>query len=208
MRGRPLLMVLLAAALLVTGCTRLKKCAYEGFGRDKWQKPDEVVALLDLRRGEVVADLGAGGGYFTFRFASAVGPEGIVYAIDVDGGMLDAIRDEAIGRGLANVRTVLASPDDPGLAAASVDLVFLANTFHHLPERPAYFRRLAAALRPGGTVVIVEYEPRGFVAGWLGHSVESEEIAREMAEAGYVLVRRHDVLERQSFQVFAAEGAR
>ena len=85
MRGRRTIAGILAVGLgLATGCGALKRCAYSSPGRDGWQQPERVVTELEIRGGERVADLGAGGGYFTFRLADAVGPEGTVYAVDVD----------------------------------------------------------------------------------------------------------------------------
>src|SRR4030095_12939357 len=78
-------------ALFCAGCTSLKRWAYEGWGRDRWQQPDGVIEALRLRPGDRVADLGSGGGYFTFRLAKAVGPTGHVYAVDVDEGVDDYI---------------------------------------------------------------------------------------------------------------------
>jgi ubiquinone/menaquinone biosynthesis C-methylase UbiE len=198
---RLLLLVVLLPAL-AGGCTWLKRSMYEGFGRDDWQQPDRVVQALALEPGERVADLGAGGGYFTFRLARAVGPTGRVYAVDVDQGMLDHVAERTAEEGVANVETVLATPTDPNLPAGSVDLVFTCNTYHHIEDRPAYFAALRGALRPGGRVAIVEYLPEGFFQSIFPHSTDAATIESEMRAAGYALEQRHDFLERQAFLVF------
>ncbi len=199
--GLGLSLVALFLGLLVSGagCTSIKRFAYEGFGRDDWQQPDRVVEALGISPGDHVADLGAGGGYFTFRLARAVGKEGRVYSVDVDEGMLKYIRKRAASEELPQVETVLASFDDSGLPAGAVDLVFMSNTFHHISERPAYFARLKSSLRPRGRLAVVEGIGKGFPKG---HAMPPEEIRNELTRAGYQLSATYDFLERQSFQVF------
>lgn len=182
------------------GCGALKRFLYEHPGRDGWQKPEEVVAALSLEPGDFVADLGAGGGYFTYPIAEAVGADGRVYAVDVDDALLAYVARESRERGLSQVVTVKAAETAPGLAARSVDLIFLANVFHHLPEPDVYFANARGLLREGGRVAIVEVARDSFPRG---HATPPEQIARAMDAAGYALVERHDFLERQSFQVFA-----
>jgi predicted methyltransferase len=189
------------------GCTDLKRFAYEGFGRDRWQHADQVVRALDIQPGSRVADLGAGGGYFTFRLADAVGPEGIVYAVDIDDGMIRYLERRARREGRANVRTILAAPDDPRLPAGGVDLVFTCNTYHHLGDRVTYFARLRESLRPDGRVAIIDSTGVGLFHRLFGHATPADTIRREMEAAGYRLEVPHDFLDRQSFLVFApAEG--
>lgn len=199
---------LLVALTLLTalgGCTWFKRKAYEGFwGRDGWQQPTRVVEALDLSPGQRVADLGAGGGYFTFRLADVVGPEGRVYAVDVDSGMLSYL-DARIERGrVENVETVLGDFDDPKIPEEGVDLIFTSNTYHHLEHRSAYFARARRYLRAGGRIAIIEYRKQNGVLSWLigAHFTYPALIDREMAAAGYDLVASHDFLERQSFRVF------
>jgi predicted methyltransferase len=191
-----------AVALLMSGCGALKRCAYEGFARDAWQQPERVVADLALVPGARVADLGAGGGYFTFRLAHAVGPTGLVFAVDVDPDMVDFLAQQAAEQGFTNVRPVLAAGDDPRLPER-VDLVFTSNTYHHLENRAAYFSALRErALAPGGRVAIVEYRPEA-----TSHATARETIEREMTAAGFRLEKSFDYLERQHFLVFASETA-
>ncbi len=198
----PWAMPLAVLALLSGGCASWKRFAYEGWGRDRSQQPERVMAALAIERGAHVADLGAGGGYFTFRFAAAVGPDGVVYAVDVDPDMLDYLREQARERGLGTIEVIAAAPDDARLPEGSVDLLFTCNTYHHLADRIAYFRRLRPALRPGARVAIIDYDGRGLF-GWLfGHATPAATIRAEMEAAGYRLAAQHDFLTHQSFQVF------
>lgn len=194
--------LLVLAALLAAGCARLKQCAYQGFSRDQWQQPDKVIAALGLKPGDRVADLGSGGGYFTFRLAQAVAPSGKVYAVDVDRDMVALIAERAKKDAPAIVETVLAKADDPGLPEA-VDLVFTSNTYHHLDKRVAYFANLRKYLRPGGRVAVIDLDRRAWLEGLMGHYTPSEFIQREMEQAGYVLQKSYDFLDRQSFLIFA-----
>ncbi len=195
----------LTALLVLAGCTPLKRFAYEGFGRDGWQKPDEVVAALALRAGDRVADLGSGGGYFTFRFSRAVGPAGKVYAVDVDRGMLDYVGARAKEGGYGNIETVAASYDDPLLPESGVDLIFASNVYHHIEGRVKYFANAAKYLHPRGRIAIVDFDGRHWSAKFIGHTTAPETIKKEMQEAGYRLERDFDFLERQSFLVFAPQ---
>src|SRR5262245_13100496 len=194
--------VLFALLLLGAGCTLAKRCMYEGIGRDAWQQPERVVSDLALATGARVADLGSGGGYFTFRLARAVGPSGRVFAVDVDEGLNAYVAGKAVDQGLANVTTVLAAPDDPRLPEP-VDLLFTSNTYHHLESRAAYFRAVRERhLAPGGRVAIVEFKPEK-----TSHATPRETIEQEMTAAGFRLVKSFDYLERQHFLVFAAGAA-
>jgi predicted methyltransferase len=189
------------------GCNSLKRFGYEGFRRDGWQHPEEVVRVLGLKAGDTVADLGAGGGYFTFRLADAVGKAGAVYAVDVDPGMIDYLTTRARGEGYANVHPLLVGENDPGLPADGVDLIFTCNTYHHLSDRPAYFARVKQYLRPGGRIAIIDHEHKGFFARLFGHATADDVVRREMENAGYRLEQHHTFLPRQNFMVFTPSGA-
>jgi ubiquinone/menaquinone biosynthesis C-methylase UbiE len=196
-----LLTVTLIAVSGFLGCAPWKRFAYEGWGRDGWQKPDEVVRVLDLSPGSRVADLGSGGGYFTIRLARAVGVAGNVYAVDVDQSMLDYVAERAREEGLGNVETVKAAKHDPRLPGP-VDLIFISNTYHHLPERAAYLRTLKQYLGPGGRIAIIEHKNEGFFARLFGHATDPNLIRDELTAAGYQLQNDYAFLPRQSFQTF------
>src|SRR5919198_5005605 len=127
----------------------LKRFFYEGFRRDEWQRPERVIAALGVAPGIVIADLGSGTGYFTLRFARAVGPSGRVFAVDTDAQLLAAIADEATAHGLANVATIEGSDSELDLPRA-VDVIFLSNVYHHLPRQRTYFATARSQLAPGG----------------------------------------------------------
>jgi len=188
----------MSAAVLLSGCGALKRFAYEGFGRDARQKPDEVIALLGIRAGDRVADLGAGGGYFTFRLADAVGAEGRVYAVDVDRDMIRYLRRRAAEQGYANVEVVHAEPDAPGLPEGEIDLLFTCNTYHHLADRVRYVEAVLDALEPAGRVAIVEHDGGKY-------ATPRQVILDEMSRAGYRLEADHAILEEQSFLVFVPD---
>jgi arsenite methyltransferase len=191
--------------LLFAGCAGLKQCAYRGVNRDQWQQPDKVIAALQIRSGDHIADLGAGGGYFTFKLANAVGPTGKVYAVDIDREMTDLIAQQAQKDAVKNVSTIVAKVDDPMLPQSGVDLVFTSNTYHHIGDRVAYFTKLRKYLRPGGKIAIIDFDRRAWIEGLLRHYTPSEFIKREMEQAGYVLQRELEFLDRQSFMIFTVK---
>lgn len=201
MRLRKRRALALAFLLLAAACTTLKRCAYEGFDRESWQRPDEVIAALALRPGATVADLGSGSGYFTLRLARAVGHGGKVFAVDIDAALNRELEERARREGLHNIETILARPDDPALPR-TVDLLFTCNTYHHLKDRAAYFARAKRYLAAGARVAIIDFHRGGWIES-LGHYTEPALIQREMAAAGYRLEREFDFLPKQSFLVFA-----
>jgi arsenite methyltransferase len=190
------------AAVLLAGCAYLKQCAYEGVNRDEWQQPQRVMDVLNIRPGDQVADLGSGGGYFTFKFAEAVGPAGKVYAVDIDRDMVDLIAKRARQENASNVDAILARPDDPLLPQAGIDLIFSSNTYHHIENRVAYFSNLRKYVRPGGRVAIIDFDRRAWLEGLLRHYTPSEFLKREMEQAGYSLQQELEFLDRQSFLIF------
>lgn len=200
-----LLAPFLFACCLLVGCSELKQWAYEGFNRDQWQQPEKVIAALQLRPGQQVSDLGAGGGYFTFMLANAVGPAGKVYAVDIDRDMTDLIAQRAKRESVPNVETIVAVADDPLLPKTGVDLIFTSNTYHHIDNRVAYFANLRKYLRPGGRIAIIDFDRRAWFEGLLSHYTPTEFIKREMEQAGYTLQQEHDFLDRQSFLIFTVK---
>ncbi len=199
--------IALALALVAcAGCSDWKRFAYEGWGRDKWQQPERVVAALGLEPGDRVADLGAGGGYFSFRLADAVGPTGVVYAVDVDEGMIDYLTQRARDEGRSNVEVILGEYHDPLLPDGTIDLLFTSITYHHLEDRVGYFANVLADLGPGGRVAIIELNDHSWFPRWFGHHTPLETIVQEMTEAGYQLDRSYDFLERQHFAIFHVDA--
>jgi ubiquinone/menaquinone biosynthesis C-methylase UbiE len=202
---RRVVLVAAVGAALLLGCGSWKRFAYEGGDRDAWQQPDRVIASLGLRPRDRVADIGAGSGYFTLPLARAVGPSGRVHAVDVDEEMNEYLRKRVREAGLENVEVTLGRYEDPLLPAGEIDLIFTSNTYHHIEERPAYFRGILDDLAPGGRVAILDYDGRkGWFVRLVGHYTPKQEILREMEEAGYRLADDADFLDRQSFLIFTA----
>jgi predicted methyltransferase len=127
--------------------------------RDKWQKPEQIMDALKIADGSVVADIGAGAGWFTIRLARRVGPNGLVYAQDVQRQMLEAIRRRVSKEGLQNVRTVLGKGSNPNLPAASLDAVLVVDVYPEVLERVTFLKNLAMSLKPHGRIGIVNYKP-------------------------------------------------
>jgi predicted methyltransferase len=200
MRTRALLA--LVTLSFAVGCGALKRQAYAGFGRDAWQKPDEVIALLGVGPGDRVADIGAGGGYFTFRFADAVGESGRVYAVDVDDDMIAYLHERTREEGRSNVEVIRGEFGDPLLPDGAIDLVFTCDTYHHLTDRVAYFTKLRADLAPGARIAILDFDGSTGFAKWFGHATPKPIVVDELTAAGYRLVADHDLIDRQNFLVF------
>ena len=124
--------------------------------RVAWQRPDAVVAALDLAGNETVVDLGAGSGYFTFRLAKAV-PTGKVIAIDIEPEMIRHIHHKVMADGIANVEPVLGQPDDPGIPEQA-DVVFVCDVLHHVPNREAWLGKLVSEMHHKAKLVLVEFK--------------------------------------------------
>lgn len=168
--------------------------------RDDWQKPKQVIEALKLAADAVVADIGAGTGYFTVRLAQAV-PQGRVYAVDLEPDMVKHIEQRARQMKLGNVTAVLAAADDARLPA-KVDRVLIVDTYHHIGSREAYFRRLAGSLKPDGEVAIVDYTRDSPIGPPAAARLPADEVKAEMQRAGYVLAAEHAFLPYQYFLVF------
>ena len=175
--------------------------------RDAYQKPAQVVDALGVKPGMAVADLGAGSGYFTRRFAEAVTEKGKVYAIDVEPEMLTYIQESLVHMHIAyTAEFILARPDDPKLPLDSVDLIFVCNVFHHLENRAKYFSNVRGALKPNGRIAILDFyhdERSGEVGFPRHHLVPRDRVIEEMTQAGYRLAKEHSFLPRQYFFEFA-----
>ena len=180
-----------------------------GTRQDRLRDPDAVIACLDLRPGMVVGDLGPGVGHFTVRLASAVEPDGIVYALDASQRTLDDLRQAADERGIATLRPVLVQRDRLEIPEP-VDMLFVSATYHHLPAPATYFAEARAFLRPGAAVAILESRREGLLARWRGrHATAPRRLRGEMAAAGYRLIETHEVVRGYWFGVFqVVEGRR
>jgi arsenite methyltransferase len=167
-------------------------------------KPEQILEILDLQPGQKVADIGSGGGYYALRFAQTVGDKGHIFAVDTNLEFLKYLSQEARERGLDNITTLLATDDAPGLPACSLDLVFMRNVHHHLPNRVEYFKKLREALKLDGQVAIVEHDGKGFLNLFrlFGRFTSRESIVEEMTAAGFQAIKHPDILDKQSFTIF------
>ena len=171
--------------------------------RATWQRPAELVAWLGVAPGQVVADIGAGTGYFNAHWARAVGPDGAVLAVDVEPAMVAYMRDRARREATPNVVPILGSPDNPRLPPRSVDWIVLVDTYHHIDARRDYFRRLHRAARPGARLVVVDFVPGPLPVGPPpGHKIAPDRVQAELTAAGWALERRWDGLPYQYVLVF------
>ncbi len=174
--------------------------------RDAYQKPHEVIAALHIREGEAIADIGAGSGYFTLRLARHVGEKGRVYAVDVSPDMILHLNRRIRDLGVRNVETVLAAPDDPLLADASLDRVFICDTWHHIPDQARYLSLLKRLLKRGGQIVMIDYQKRELPVGPpVSMKVAREDLLRQLKDGGFRLAQEHDFLPYQYFLVFEAQ---
>jgi ubiquinone/menaquinone biosynthesis C-methylase UbiE len=201
---------LAAASLLLFGCSGFTKLDYKNlFGRDGWQRPTDVIDVLAIPSGAWVADIGAGNGYFLPHLARAVGPEGRVFAVEVEDEPLAALEALVSEQGLANVELLRGRYEDPLLPDRKIDLVLIVNTYHHIEARPDYFRRLRGDLSDTGRVAVLDpnEELTGLFSLFLdeGHTSRAEDVRKEMREAGYREPESHDFLLTQIFEVFAPE---
>jgi predicted methyltransferase len=162
---------------------------FEKPGREVYDRRQEIVAASGARPGAAVADVGAGTGLFTMLFSEAVGPTGKVYAVDIAPRFLAHIARRAAAAGAKNVQVVRGTSRSPSLAPASVDLVFVCDTYHHFEYPRQTLAAIHRALRPGGALVVVDYrrEP-GKTAAWLMEHVRAGEptVVAEIEAAGFV----------------------
>ena len=170
--------------------------------RQREERPDELVAALDLDPDDVVADLGAGTGYFTFLIAPLV-PEGRVYAVDIQPEMLRIVEDRAETEGYSNVAPVLGTETSPGLRPTSTDLTLLVDAYHEFSHPAEMLASIYEATRPGGRLVLVEYRAEDpTVPIKTLHKMTEAQARREVEAAGFAFVENKDILPQQHLLVF------
>lgn len=178
---------------------------FERPGREVYDKQDEILAATGVRSGMVVADVGAGTGLYTRLFAKAVGPSGKVYAVDISKKFIDNVLRTAREQGLGNVAGIVSTQSDTKLPAASVDLVFMSDTYHHFEQPAVMLASIRKALKPSGTLVVIDFrrEPGKSSAWVLEHArIGKYEAAREIQAAGFTLVEDRDFLRENYFLKF------
>jgi arsenite methyltransferase len=154
----------------------------------------------------VIADVGAGAGYFSLRFANHVGERGRVYAVDISPDMIRHLNRRIRDLNLRNVVTVLAEPDDPLLPDGSIDRFFLCNTWHHIDGQSRYLALMKRILKPGGQVVMIDFQKKELPVGPpVEMKIAREDLIRQMEADGFRLVKEHKFLPYQYFLIFAVQ---
>ncbi|HZU41115.1 MAG TPA: methyltransferase domain-containing protein [Terriglobales bacterium] len=165
--------------------------------RGKKLQVNRVMDLLGIKAGSSVADIGAGGGWFTMLAANRVGPSGTVYAEDINPEAMDYIRNRAQHEHLGNVREVLGKPDNAELPASSVDAVLLLKSYHEVAEPVTLLRNLRASLRNNARVGIIDRNGNG-----ADHGINKDVVIKEAGEAGYKLVGTYDFVKPDKVDYF------
>ena len=160
--------------------------------RDQWEKPQQVMDVLGLKPGSIVADVGAGEGYFTFHLAARVGPTGKVYAEDIRDDRLGKIHSRADKEKLTQIETVHGETDDPRLPAEQMDVVLISNAYHEMRDYDKMLKAIFRALRPGGLLAIIDApakpgEPRE--SYYDRHRIPEELVREDTARNGFTLLR-------------------
>jgi predicted methyltransferase len=173
--------------------------------RDLWQRPDLIMDAMGIADGSVVADIGAGSGWFTIRLARRVGPQGLVYAEDVQQEMINAISRRVSREGFNNVRAKLGTTSDPKLPPQSIDAALMVDSFHEVEagDRAAMLANLARALKPQGRIGIVDFRLDGTGPGPAPEERVSPDVVVTAAQAaGLKLIRQEPFLQYQYFLIF------
>ncbi len=174
--------------------------SFDDPARDAWQMPDKVIQALAITDGMSVADIGSGTGYFSVRLAKAA-PRATIYGADIEPKMVEYLSNRAAAAHLTNITAVLAGSTSPNLPRP-VDLVMVVDTYHHLPDRVAYFRNLRRSLTSTGRVAIIDFRKSAPDGPPPEFRFTPQEIDAEMTKAGFRLEQSHDFLPRQHFLVF------
>ena len=171
--------------------------------RDEEEAPDIALNVLKIPRGASVADIGAGSGFITERLSARVGPTGRVFANDLQPQMLQILGRRLAQRNITNVTLVQGTIDDPKLDAASVDLEIMVDVYHELSQPQAMLRRLRAALKPGGRLVLLEYRKEDpTIPIKFEHKMSVAEAKIELEAEGFALARVDEALPRQHILIF------
>ncbi|MBI4543041.1 MAG: methyltransferase domain-containing protein [Gemmatimonadetes bacterium] len=166
--------------------------------RERWQRVGDVVAALGIGEGSVVADVGAGGGFFTVRLARAVGATGRVYAVDIDAGVVARLEARRAPEGWSNVTVIHSIPDDPRLPAGTLDAVLVVNAYHEFTAPDTMLAAFRRALKPDGRLVLVDQTPPASRLGAprprqeRGHDLGSWFAAGDVRRAGFEILRLED----------------
>jgi len=176
--------------------------------REAEESPSVAIQALKILPGQTVADIGAGSGYYTVRMARVVGPEGRVFAADIQPGMLDILRRNVAKAKLDNVVPVLSTPDDPKLPLDSLDLAIMVDVYHELAAPQAFLRKLRASLKRTGRLVLLEYRKEDpSVPIRPEHKMSVAEVRQELEPEGFTLSAVLDDLPWQHILVLTRTDA-
>lgn len=172
--------------------------------REVLEQPDKVIAAMQLKPGDVVADIGSGSGYFTRRLAKAVLPGGVVYGVDIQPEMNEILAENCAKEGITNVEIVLGETADPKLPPESIDWMLLVDVYHEFQEPKPMLAKMLDALKPGGRVCLLEYRLLGDTGTHIKteHRMSVDQVLREWEPAGFNLVKRHEFLPTQHLFIF------
>lgn len=171
--------------------------------RDLWQRPDQVMDAMGIADASIVADIGAGSGWFTIRLARRVGPQGLVYAEDVQLEMITAITRRVQREGLTNVKPVVGQNSDPHLPARSLDAILVVDAYHEVEDRVTMLTNLARALKPQGRIGVIDFKLDGTGPGpSIEERVSPDVVVKDAAKAGLRLLRQEPFLQYQYFLIF------
>jgi len=171
--------------------------------REAEEAPEEALNAIGISKGATVADIGAGVGYFTWRLAARVGPAGKVYAVDVQSGMLQQLRQNMAERKLTNYEAVLGAEDDPRLPAAGIDLALLVDVYHEFSQPRKMLQKIRASLKPDGRMVLLEYRKEDpNVPIRPEHKMSVAEVKAEIEPEGFRLEKTLETLPRQHILIF------
>ncbi len=207
-----LLVVLQLGAATVHPISGRRIAHVMGFGGADWlvrsereteEAPDKALDAITIPRGAMVADIGSGVGYFTWRLAERVGPSGRVYAVDIQQAMLDRLKQNMADRSLKNVEPVLGTELDPNLPDRKLDLVLMVDVYHEFSEPQAMLRAIRRSLKPDGRVVLLEYRKEDpAIPIRPEHKMSVAEVRMELEPEGFRFDRSLEVLPRQHILIF------
>ena len=176
----------------------------EDSGRDAWQKPDEILNALGIKKGQTVADIGAGSGYLTVKLSERVGEGGAVFAEDIQQEMLDYMNKRLTEKGIKNVTLVLGAMDDPKLPSNSLDVAILLSTYHEIAQPIDFIKKIKRALKPQGRLAILEFSDESPIGPPIQVRLPEELVIHEAQKAGFTLSQRHTFLmPYQYFLIFS-----
>jgi ubiquinone/menaquinone biosynthesis C-methylase UbiE len=173
--------------------------------REREEAPSTALAIMQVKPGSTVADIGAGSGYFTSRLARIVGPQGKVYANDLQRGMLELLQKRVEREQLTNVTLVLGDTADPRLPAGAIDLALMVDVYHELSDPQTMLANIRKALKPGGRLVLIEYKGEDPSIPILpSHKMTVAQAKQELEHAGFTLTTVNSTLPRQHVLIFTA----